>query len=62
MSTDRQIYSIDNQRDAIRNYAKVMRYDIVATYEDPGRSGLSLVGRPGLQQLLEDVESRRADF
>lgn len=62
MSTDRQIYSIDNQRDAIRNYAKVMGYDIVATYEDPGRSGLSLVGRPGLQQLLEDVESRRADF
>ncbi|TIS77027.1 MAG: recombinase family protein, partial [Mesorhizobium sp.] len=56
MSTDRQIYSIDNQRDAIRNYAKVMGYDIVATYEDPGRSGLSLVGRPGLQQLLEDVE------
>ena len=62
MSTDRQIYSIDNQRDAIRNYANVMGYDIVATYEDPGRSGLSLVGRPGLQRLLEDVESRRADF
>ncbi|MDX8527953.1 recombinase family protein [Mesorhizobium sp. MSK_1335] len=62
MSTDRQIYSIDNQRDAIRNYANVMGYDIVATYEDPGRSGLSLGGRPGLQRLLEDVESRRADF
>ncbi|MGX5804931.1 recombinase family protein [Bradyrhizobium sp. Arg314] len=62
MSTDRQIYSIDNQRDAIRNYANVMGYDIVATYEDPGRSGLSLGGRPGLQRLLEDVESRRADY
>ncbi|WP_280952546.1 recombinase family protein [Mesorhizobium sp. WSM3859] len=62
MSTERQIYSIDNQRDAIRNYANVMGYDIVATYEDPGRSGLSLVGRPGLRRLLEDVESRRADF
>lgn len=62
MSTERQIYSIDNQRDAIRDYAEVMGYDIVATYEDPGRSGLSLGGRPGLQRLLEDVESRRADF
>ncbi|RAZ88778.1 recombinase family protein [Mesorhizobium hawassense] len=62
MSTERQIYSIDNQRDAIRNYANVMGYDIVATYEDPGRSGLSLMGRPGLKRLLEDVESRRADF
>ena len=62
MSTERQIYSIDNQRDAIRNYAEVMGYDIVATYEDPGRSGLSILGRPGLKRLIEDIESRRADF
>jgi DNA invertase Pin-like site-specific DNA recombinase len=62
MSTDRQVYSIDNQRDAIRSYAEVMDYEIVATYEDPGRSGLNLWGRPGLRQLIEDIESRRADF
>lgn len=62
MSTERQIYSIDNQRDAIRNYAEVMGYDIVATYEDPGRSGLNIWGRPGLKRLIEDIESRRADF
>ncbi|TGQ04126.1 MULTISPECIES: recombinase family protein [unclassified Mesorhizobium] len=62
MSTEHQTYSLDNQRDAIRSYADIMGYDIVATYEDAGRSGLMLEGRPGLQSLLADVESRRADF
>lgn len=62
MSTEHQTYSIDNQRDAIREYAEIMGYEIVATYEDAGRSGLNLGGRPGLQRLLADVESGRADF
>lgn len=39
-----------------------MGYDIVATYEDAGRSGLNIEGRPGLQRLLADVESGHADF
>lgn len=62
MSKEHQTYSIDNQKDAIRNYADIMGYDIVATYEDAGRSGLNLGGRPGLQQMLADVESGRAEF
>lgn len=62
MSKEQQTYSIENQKDAIRNYADIMGYEIVATYEDAGRSGLMLEGRPGLQSLLADVESGRADF
>lgn len=62
MSTEHQTYSIDNQKDAIQDYAEIMGYEIVATYEDAGRSGLNLGGRPGLQQMLADVESGRADF
>ncbi|TJV03843.1 MAG: recombinase family protein [Mesorhizobium sp.] len=62
MSKEHQTYSIDNQKDAIRNYAEIMGYDIVATYEDAGRSGLNLGGRPGLQRMLADVESGRAEF
>ncbi|BCG96885.1 recombinase family protein [Mesorhizobium sp. 131-2-1] len=62
MSTEHQTYSIDNQKDAIRDYADIMGYDIVASYEDAGRSGLNLGGRPGLQQLLADVEGGQADF
>ncbi|WP_348629617.1 recombinase family protein [Mesorhizobium sp. WSM1497] len=62
MSTDHQSYSIDNQKDAIREFADAMNYDIVATYEDAGRNGLNLEGRAGLQRLLADVETKNADF
>ncbi|MER8446548.1 recombinase family protein [Mesorhizobium sp. M1066] len=62
MSTDHQSYSIGNQKGAIREFADAMNYDIVATYEDAGRSGLNLEGRAGLQRLLADVEKKNADF
>lgn len=62
MSTEHQNFSIDNQRDAIREFANTLGYDIVATYEDSGRSGLNLEGRAGLQRLLADIEDGRADF
>lgn len=62
MSTDGQQYSIANQQAAIREYAAPRGIDIVKTYADPGKSGLRLANRPGLRQLLADVEARRADF
>ncbi|WP_292317333.1 recombinase family protein [Mesorhizobium sp.] len=62
MSTDRQTYSIENQRDAIGDYADLMGYDIVATYEDAGRSGLNIERRPALRRLLADIESGQAAF
>jgi DNA invertase Pin-like site-specific DNA recombinase len=62
MSTEHQSYSIDNQKDAIREFADAMDYDIVATYEDAGRSGLNLEGRAGLQRLLADIETKQAEF
>lgn len=55
MSTDNQQFSIDNQIDAIRDYARGEGIEIVRTYSDPGRSGLTLKGRPGLQRLLADI-------
>lgn len=36
--------------------------NIVATYDDHGRSGLNLAGRNGLRQLLSDVENGRTTF
>lgn len=56
MSTDRQRYSIESQCAAIWAYASMHDMRIVATYEDRGRSGLTLRGRPGLRRLLSDVE------
>jgi DNA invertase Pin-like site-specific DNA recombinase len=62
MSTEHQQYSTENQRDAIADYAKVRGYDIVKTYADDGKSGLRIEGRESLRQMLEDVQSGRAEF
>jgi DNA invertase Pin-like site-specific DNA recombinase len=55
-------YSTDTQSDKIRDYARKRGIEIVRTYTDEGKSGLSIFGRAGLQKLLSDVDSGRADF
>ena len=62
MSTDHQKYSTENQADKIREYAEHRHIDIVRTYADEGKSGLSIDGRAALQRLIADVESGSADF
>jgi DNA invertase Pin-like site-specific DNA recombinase len=62
MSTDHQQYSTQNQSEVIVRYAKAHGLEIVRCYADAGRSGLSLAGRKGLQDLIRTVESKQADF
>lgn len=57
MSTEHQKYSPENQREYIERYAKEHGITILHTYDDAGRSGLSLDNRPGLCSLLHDVEN-----
>jgi DNA invertase Pin-like site-specific DNA recombinase len=61
MSSDNQRYSTENQQNAIAEYAVQHGYNIVASYRDAGKSGLSLKGREALKQLLCDaLEAHRA--
>jgi|SRR5579872_424148 len=62
MSTDHQQYSILSQTTANQRYADINGFSVVRSYDDPGRSGLSLKGRPGLARLLRDVVSGEAPF
>jgi DNA invertase Pin-like site-specific DNA recombinase len=62
MSTDYQRYSIQNQAAAMATYAQQKNLAIVRTYVDEGRSGLRIKGRPGLIELIDDVQSGRAEF
>jgi DNA invertase Pin-like site-specific DNA recombinase len=62
MSTEHQQYSTNNQADKILEYAQRRNIEIVCTYADEGKSGLSLGGRASLQKLLADAESGSADF
>jgi DNA invertase Pin-like site-specific DNA recombinase len=57
MSTERQEYSLEFQQAVLSSYASRNGFQIVKTYLDPGKSGLSLKHRTGLCQLLQDVVS-----
>jgi DNA invertase Pin-like site-specific DNA recombinase len=57
MSSEHQRFSPDNQATVNAAYAIEHGYEIVATYQDLGKSGLNLKARPGLKQLLSDVLS-----
>jgi len=62
MSTEEQPNSILIQQAAIRQYAREHGYEVTVTYTDPGRSGVEIKHRPGLQQLIRDVIGGKATF
>ena len=62
MSTDHQQYSIENQAAAIGAYAQAHNLNHRQYISRQSESGLRLKNRTGLLQLLEDVQSDRADF
>lgn len=61
-STEHQNYSTIHQEAALNEYAKDHGYVIAKTYCDKGRSGLTLEGRAGLLQLLQDIQSGAAEY
>ena len=62
MSTEHQQYSTQNQADKIQEYADKRGIEIIKTYADEGKSGLSIGGRAALQRLISDVEAGVAEF
>jgi DNA invertase Pin-like site-specific DNA recombinase len=62
MSTEHQQYSTANQSAAIALYAAAHNIGIVRSFVDEGRSGTTIKGRRGLQELLRTVQSGAPDF
>lgn len=62
MSTEDQQYSIANQKSRIQEYAQQNGFEIVKTYEDPGKTGVIIKKRKGLSGLLKEVVSGEAKF
>lgn len=62
MSTERQVYSPDHQRQKILEHASSLGLVIVAEYLDAGRSGLTIRCRPELRRLLADALSGASAF
>ena len=57
MSSDQQVFSLESQAGVIAAFAEKQGYEIVETYSDAGRSGVTAAGRGGLLRLLRDVAS-----
>jgi len=61
-STERQQYSIENQVLAIESYAAAHNMQVVQTYADHGKSGLTIQSRKELRRLLHEVENGESGF
>lgn len=61
-STDLQRDSPTNQKEVLARYATIHGIHIAATYEDYGKSGLSMRNRPALARLLQDVLDEKRIF
>jgi DNA invertase Pin-like site-specific DNA recombinase len=62
MSTDLQRDSPANQKEVLAQYAERNAIHIARTYEDYGKSGLSMRNRPALARLLHDVLDEKRIF
>jgi DNA invertase Pin-like site-specific DNA recombinase len=62
MSDEAQQYSVDNQKEAIAQYAALLGFKVVKTYADLGKSGVIAKNRSGLRELLKDVVSGEAPY
>lgn len=62
MSSDQQPLSIEVQKAAILDYANRHNLEIIKTYVDEARSGVTLAGRSSMQQLLRDVLDETCQF
>jgi DNA invertase Pin-like site-specific DNA recombinase len=60
MSTEHQQYSTENQADVMREYAVKRGYEIVRTYADDGKSGLTI--RDSLRMMIDDVQAGNPGF
>lgn len=61
VSTDKQVdgYSLDAQKDEIVRYVQYKNMHIEHEYTDEGKSGKSIQGRPGFQQMMDDIVDKK---
>ena len=59
VSTEMQVegYSLEAQKNCLTKFAEREEMQIVNYYEDAGKSGKSIEGRPAFKKMLSDIES-----
>ena len=63
VSTAMQVdgYSLDAQKEEIMRFVHYKNMQVCGEYTDEGKSGKSIQGRPGFQQMMDDVVDRKDD-
>lgn len=58
VSTKEQVegYSISEQQERLKAYAKARGYTVIKTYVDPGHSGAN-IDRPALQEMMKEIKN-----
>ena len=59
VSTEIQVdgYSLEAQKNCLKKFAEREEMQIVDYYEDAGKSGKSIEGRPAFKKMLSDIEN-----
>lgn len=59
VSTEMQVdgFSLDGQKNSLKRFADREEMEVVDIYEDAGKSGKSIEGRPAFKQMLGDIEN-----
>lgn len=55
-------YSLEAQEQSLRSYAEYRELQIAGSYQDAGKSGKSIKGRPAFRQMMTDVMSQKDDI
>ena len=58
VSTEMQVdgYSLEGQKNSLKRFADREEMEIVGIYEDAGKSGKSIEGRPAFKKMLSDIK------
>ena len=62
MSTNLQEFSLDNQAQFIKKYADDHNMEILHTYDDAGKSGVSTLGRHDFNKLINDILTKEINL
>lgn len=59
VSTEMQVdgFSLDAQKNVLKKFVERENMKLVNIYEDAGKSGKSIEGRPAFKKLLTDIEN-----
>lgn len=59
VSTEMQVdgYSLEGQKNGLKRFASREEMEVVEIYEDAGKSGKSIEGRPAFKKMLSDIKN-----